>query len=92
MQPPAGCGLSGAVLVVVDTNIWISAALSPQGDCGPIVDLVLSRRVTPVTCPSTLREITLVLTRTRFVERYAIAPPDVAQLLTAPPGPLTPTA
>lgn len=66
---------------VVDTNVWISAALNPRGFCGPIVELVESRAFTPVTCALTLREISLVLTREWFLRRYGITPAEIARLL-----------
>lgn len=52
--------------VVVDTNVLVSAILSPAGTPAQILDLILSRRVTLLISPDILTEYTEVLSRKEF--------------------------
>lgn len=54
--------------VVVDTNVWISAALSPRGAPAAVVRRVLSHAV-PVFTPSCFEELRIRLWRPKF-DRY----------------------
>jgi len=65
------------VRVIVDTNVFVSGLINPNGAPGAIVDAVLDGRVTPVFSAETLAELGDVLTRPRlqrFFERTAIEP------------------
>ncbi len=52
--------------VVVDTNVFVSATLSPAGIPAQILDLILSRRVTLLMTPAILDEYTEVMKRKEF--------------------------
>lgn len=69
------------MLAVIDTNIWISAVLSPEGHCAPIVDYVVRGACTPVVCRLSQFELSDVLSRPRIVRRYRLQPDVVARLL-----------
>ena len=52
--------------VVLDTNIIVSALLSPQGNAAVILSMITEGLVTPIYCQQILDEYLTVLTRTRF--------------------------
>ena len=52
--------------VVVDTNVFVSAILSPTGLPAQILDLILSRRITLLISSSILAEYVDVLKRKEF--------------------------
>jgi putative PIN family toxin of toxin-antitoxin system len=65
------------VRVVVDTNVFVSGLINPQGAPGAIVDAVIEGRITPVFSSETLAELQDVLARPRlqrFLTRAAIRP------------------
>ena len=52
--------------VVIDTNVIVSALLSPQGYPAQIVDMVFVGRLEPCYCAEILSEYAKVLARPRF--------------------------
>jgi putative PIN family toxin of toxin-antitoxin system len=61
-------------LVVLDTNVLVSAAISPNGPPAKIIaELVLRGMVHPVTSPSVAAEYREVLRRAKF-HRYGFLP------------------
>ena len=51
---------------VIDTNVLVSAALTPQGASGEVVDLVLAGEICPVLDDRIVAEYADVLTRSRL--------------------------
>lgn len=49
--------------VVLDTMVWLSAAVNPKGACGEIVRLAVAGRFRLVTSPAIKREVLEVMTR-----------------------------
>jgi len=64
---------------VIDTNVLVSAALTPQGPSGEVVDLVLAGEVSPVLDDRIVAEYAQVLTRSSL----DLPPPLVSSLLDA---------
>lgn len=67
--------------VVVDTNIWVSAALNPTGHPAHITDAFEEGRFIVVTCEPQLLELEDVLSRPRIAAR--LSSPDAIGHLTA---------
>jgi putative PIN family toxin of toxin-antitoxin system len=64
--------------IVVDTNIWVSAFLAPDGHCGRLVRRLLADRELEIVISATLLEELLdVLSRPRLLRRYAFEPDEV---------------
>lgn len=57
--------------VVFDTNVIVSAILSPQGDCRRLVDHAISGRLTLITCPELTGEYLEVLSRSSIARLTA---------------------
>lgn len=66
-------------LVVLDTHVIVSAALTPQGAPARIVQAALHRELAVVLCPAVTREWMEVLGRPKFVGRGF--PPEWAERL-----------
>lgn len=62
---------------VLDTNVLVSALLTPGGPPGHLLDAVIAERLRPVYCPPILSEYERVLRRPRF----GFAPRDIDDLL-----------
>jgi uncharacterized protein len=68
-------------LIVLDTNVIVSARLSPAGAPASIViDHVLPGRVQTITCPSIIAEYFEVLRRPKFA-RFRFPPPWLDRLI-----------
>jgi putative PIN family toxin of toxin-antitoxin system len=67
--------------VVLDTNVWVSGILQPDGPSGRILQEVRRRRLTAVASWALAEEVADVLRRPRLVERYDIDEADVQALL-----------
>jgi len=65
--------------VVLDTNVLVSAMLSPEGPCAEVLGLVLDGTLTPVADDRVLGEYEEVLQRPSF----GLSPTTVAELLSA---------
>lgn len=55
-----------SVLVVLDTNIVVSAGIQPAGNPARIVDAALAGAIVPVVCPAIISEYVEVVNRARF--------------------------
>lgn len=77
-----------ALRVVLDTNIWVSGLIAPEGAPGRILEAVRARRLTALVTWELAEEIAEVLERPRLA-KYEVSPEDVADLLTII-GPLIP--
>ncbi|MCL2112125.1 MAG: putative toxin-antitoxin system toxin component, PIN family [Clostridiales bacterium] len=53
--------------IVIDTNVVVSALLSPAGNAAQIIDRVFREDLKPCYCPMILAEYAAVLARPRFV-------------------------
>lgn len=62
---------------VLDTNVLVSALLTPDGPPGHLLDAVIAERVRPVYCHAILSEYERVIYRPRF----GFAPRDIDDLL-----------
>lgn len=69
------------MIVVVDTNVWISALLNPAGPPASLLQAWLDRRFQVATSPALLRELADVLARPRLRDRYRIAGEDAARFI-----------
>jgi len=68
--------------ILLDTNIWVSAFLSPEGNCGRLIHQLLSDGdIEIVTSASILDEIVDVLARPRLTRRYSFTPDEVKQFV-----------
>ena len=55
-----------SVLVVLDTNVVVSAGIQPAGQPARIVDAALAGAIVPVVCPAITAEYMEVVSRARF--------------------------
>jgi putative PIN family toxin of toxin-antitoxin system len=55
-----------SVLVVLDTNLVVSAGIQPAGHPARIVDAALAGAIVPVVCPAITTEYVEVVNRARF--------------------------
>ncbi len=67
-------------LVVLDTNVLISAGINPSGPPAQIVKLILQNRVILVTCPGIVTEYLEVCARPKF-KRFGFPPIWVHSLI-----------
>ena len=78
-----------ALRVVVDTNVWISGLIDPDGVPGQVLQAVSDRRVEPIVTWELADELSRVLRRPKL-ERYRISQANIAAVL-ALVAPLLPT-
>ena len=69
-----------SILVVLDTNVVVSAGIRPEGHPARIMDAALAGAVVPVVCPAVVAEYHDVVTRPRF-RRWAFPPRWLAALV-----------
>lgn len=62
---------------VIDTNIWISAAIRPLGTAGKLIPFLRSDRFTPLFSNDTFKEVVQVLGRPRFATKYGIGSSEI---------------
>lgn len=55
-----------AMRAVIDTNVLVSALISPKGSPGLVIDKIRALALTPVLSPEILQEYSEVLCRARF--------------------------
>jgi len=67
--------------VVVDTSVWVSAAINPVGPPGKVFDALRHRHFRLVTSEPLLRELAAVLNRRRISARYRLTPESVEQFI-----------
>jgi putative PIN family toxin of toxin-antitoxin system len=66
---------------VVDTNVWVSAALRPGGYASRVVEALAHRRFEAITSDSLIAELVEVLWRPRFRQRYGLRVDDIEEML-----------
>ena len=66
--------------VVVDTNVWVSALLNPQGLPAQVLEALKQKRFIPILSPPLIGELKEVLARPRL-RRYGIRDEDVEELI-----------
>ena len=71
----------GRPRVFVDTNVWVSAFVNPNGPPAHVLDAFLSGRFVPVISEVLLDEIGGVLKRPRVRARVQLADQEVAEFL-----------
>lgn len=76
------------MLVVLDPNVLVAAAITPRGVCGQILGAAIDGRYSLRVSPMLLLELTEVLTRAKFrpyltladAERFVVLVGDIAEL------------
>jgi putative PIN family toxin of toxin-antitoxin system len=68
-------------VVLLDTNIWVSAFINPRGFPARLVDAWIAGRFTVVVSAPLLEEIADVLTRPRLQSKYGYGTEEIEQLL-----------
>jgi putative PIN family toxin of toxin-antitoxin system len=68
-------------VVLVDTNVWVSALLNPSGPPSRLIRCWLDNRFQAVVSLPLLDELADVLSRPRITRKYAIQPDDVEEFL-----------
>ena len=68
------------VRAVVDTNVWVSGLIRPQGPPGRVLEAILAGRIDVVSSWELVDEVTAVLERPKL-ERYGLDGADVLDLL-----------
>lgn len=66
---------------VVDTNVWVSALLNPDGGPAQVRRALQAEWFTLVTSEPLLVELVGVLGRPRFAKRFRLTPADAEDLL-----------
>ncbi len=69
------------VRVLLDTNIWISALISPNGMPARVLRLFLGQRIVPVLCSALLDELVDVLSRPRIRGRIHLPEHEIIEIL-----------
>jgi uncharacterized protein len=69
------------VRAVVDTNIWVSAIISPKGPPARVLQAYRDGRFMLVTSENLLDEVRDVLNRPRIANKYGVQPADVDALI-----------
>lgn len=66
---------------VIDTGVFISALIRPQGRTGAVLQALKDKRFTMIYSTDILVEIIDVLGRDKFRSKYHISPDDIATLI-----------
>ena len=66
---------------VIDTGIFVSALIRPQGRTGDVLQALKDKRFTLIYSTDILVEIIDVLGRDKFRNKYQITPDDIAALI-----------
>jgi uncharacterized protein len=66
--------------VVVDSNVWVSGLIRPQGPPGQVLEAILQERFEVVASWELVEEVSAVLSRPKLA-RYRLASGDVLDLL-----------
>jgi len=68
--------------VLLDTNVWVSAFLAPEGHCGRLVQRLLGAVAADVIIsPPLVDELAEVLERPRLIRRYGFTAEEVRQYI-----------
>jgi uncharacterized protein len=78
---PSGQSGKSAPRVVIDTNIWVSGFITPNGPPGRVLDAARRGDISPVASWELADEVTRVLARPKLAERYHITEDQVTELL-----------
>ncbi len=68
-------------LVVIDTNVWVSAFLNPRGFPARVKDAWINGEFEVVLSSPLLQEISEVLHRPRIKDKYGLVEDEVAQFI-----------
>jgi putative PIN family toxin of toxin-antitoxin system len=60
------------VRAVIDTNVWISAALTPHSVTGQVIEHFNRDAFQPVFCPSTVAELRAAFSKPRIARRIGL--------------------
>ena len=66
---------------VIDTGIFVSALIRPQGRTGAVLQALKDKRFTMIYSTDILVEIIDVLGRDKFRNKYHVSPDDIAALI-----------
>ncbi|MBC8335785.1 MAG: putative toxin-antitoxin system toxin component, PIN family [Anaerolineales bacterium] len=66
---------------VIDTGVFVSALIRPQGKTGAVLQALKDKRFTMIYSTDILVEIIDVLGRDKFRSKYHISPDDIAALI-----------
>ncbi len=81
MRAPRSRRNAVRLIALLDTNVWVSAFLKPDGPPGRVVSAFLQGHFTVVSSPAQIIEIADVLTRPRLRRRFALLRHDVEAFL-----------
>lgn len=68
-------------IVVIDTNVWVSAFINPYGPPAMIKEAFTNSRFEVVVSVPLLEEVAEVLSRPRIRDKYALCAGDIAEFL-----------
>ena len=68
-------------VVLLDTNVWVSAFINPHGFPARLRDAWIAGRFDVVVSPALLEEIADVLTRPRIQTKYDLSTEEIQQFL-----------
>jgi putative PIN family toxin of toxin-antitoxin system len=66
---------------VVDTNVWVSAAIRPNGPLGHLLKALERGEYTLILSRPMVEELTDVLNRPRLREKYGLDPIAISELI-----------
>jgi putative PIN family toxin of toxin-antitoxin system len=69
------------VVVLIDTNVWVSALINPHGHPARLKDAWLDGRFQAVVSVALLDELADVLARPRIRDKYGLSEDDIAEFL-----------
>jgi putative PIN family toxin of toxin-antitoxin system len=67
--------------VVVDTNVWVSALLTPAGPPGRVQTALRNAQFSLIISEPLIAEAAEVLARPRFATRYGLVQDEIDELL-----------
>ena len=70
-----------AVVVLIDTNVWVSAFINPHGQPAKLKDAWLNNQFQVVVSVALLDELADVLSRPRIRDKYALNAAEIAEFL-----------
>lgn len=69
------------IRVVVDTNVWVSALLTPAGPPGRVLAALRSARFVLIISEPMIREVAEVLARPRIARKYGVTREEADELV-----------
>ncbi len=70
-----------AISAVIDSNVWVSAALNPAGPPAAVARAFRDGRFVSVSCDRLLKEVNDVLARPRIRDRIPLTAAEIQELL-----------